>query len=232
MIERAAPGAFPAGTRGDDRRRHALRLYTEALALVVPADHELAELESLTTAELTGHLADGDVTLLDHPDHSAEWPAAEPWADPSWKPRDPAAALQLVAAGTGAILLPLPLARHLVAKREHAVLALHGEPELAQSTIWATWALDRDAADVQQLVGIMRGRTARSSRPGADTDAGTAPGQGTRKPKAGAGKPQPSSKKSGPKPGSRGAQLAASKKKPKHISRPKPKTQQKPRRRK
>lgn len=232
MIERAAPGEFPAGSRGDDRRRHALRLYAEAVALVVPADHDLAELESLTTNELAEHLAAGDITLLDHPDHASEWPAAEPWADPSWKPRNPAAALHLVAAGTGAILLPLPLARHLVGKREHAIIALHGEPEIAQSTVWATWALDRDAPDVQQLAGIMRGRTARSSRPGADTDPAAERTGGERAKKTGAKKPQPTSKKPGPKPGSRGAQLAASKKKPKHISRPKPKSQQKPRRRK
>lgn len=195
VIERAMPGKRPAESR------HALRLYTEAVALVVPVDHELAEQEFVTVADLAL------VPLLDHPDHAAEWPAAEPWQDPAWMPRNAVAALELVAAGSGAMLLPQPLARHISDKRKHAILRVTGEPALEGSTIWATWATDRDAADVQQLIGVMRGRTARSSRPAATVDADPEPSQ---KPRAAQPK---AAKKPKLNPNSRGAQLAAAREK-------------------
>lgn len=203
MLERAHPGGRPEGSDGEAKSRHAVRLYTEAIALVVPVDHELAESEGVAISDLSL------VRLLDHPDHSPEWPAAEPWDDPAWKPADAYAALRLVATGIGAILLPRPLARHLVNKKEHAVIPLLGEP-LAGSTIWASWELDRDAADVQQLAGILRGRTARSSRPAADVPAADATAESA-KPKTPRA-PQPAAKKK-LKPNSRGAQLAAAKEK-------------------
>ena len=206
VIERSAPGRRPGDSNGSgdgqpQPERHALRLYTEAIALIVPNDHELADQESVTLADLAL------VTLLDHPDHSPEWPAAEPWQDPEWIPKNAAAALELVAAGSGAMLLPQLLARHIGDKRRHAVLRVTGEPALTGSTVWATWAVDRDAAAVQQLVGVMRGRTARSSRPAALPEE--------------APKSEPKSRPSQQKPAkqtklkanSRGAQLAAAREK-------------------
>lgn len=209
VLERVAPGADPVETTGEAPSRHAVRLYTESLALVVPADHELAAADAADQDSLEL------VPLLAHPGHAPAWPAPQPWADPSWAPRDAAAALELVATGLGAILLPLPLARHLVSKRAHTVLPLRVDPPLPGTTIWASWAIDRDAADVQQLVGIMRGRTARSARPdamsGQDPEAANGLGQrGARR--SGGTNPQAISrpKKALPK-NSRGAQLAAAK---------------------
>lgn len=200
MLERAHPGERPDGSSGDAKSRHAIRLYTEAIALVVPIDHELAESGGVEISDLAL------VRLLDHPDHAPDWPAAAPWDDPSWRPADAYAALDLVATGAGGILLPRPLARHLARKREHAVIPLLGEP-LPGTTVWASWAVDRDAPDVQQLAGILRGRTARSSRPAAQAPA-AAPAQA--KP---ARAQQPAAKKPQLKPNSRGAQLAAAREK-------------------
>ncbi|QIK62878.1 LysR family transcriptional regulator [Leucobacter viscericola] len=195
VIERAAPGERPVDGR------HALKLYTEAIALVVPIDHELAKEETVSAADLSL------VPLLDHPDHSAEWPAAVAWQDPAWMPRNALAALELVAAGSGSMLLPQPLARHISDKRKHAILRVTGEPALAGSTIWATWDIDRDALDVQQLIGVMRGRTARSSRPAASVEQDPAPAKASRS-------PQPkAAKKPKLNPNSRGAQLAAAREK-------------------
>ena len=196
LLERAAPGERPAGASGPDPARHALRLYTEAVALVVPAGHELADAGGVGVEELAL------VGLLDHPAHAAEWPRPEPWTDPAHAPADVGAALDLVAAGLGPILLPLPLARHLAVKREHVVVELTGDPAPPGTAIWATWAVGRDAADVQQLVGVMRGRTARSSRPaatGSSEDEARPPREATR----------PAKQKPALKPNSRGAQLAA-----------------------
>lgn len=157
MLERTRPGERPEGSL-EPRTRHAVRLYEETLALVVPHDHELAgqDRASLDDISLAG--------LLDHADHSPEWPATEPWADPAWKPADPAAALEAVATGAGSILLPLPLARHLAGRREHSVIPVDDAAELPGTAVWATWSIGADDTDIQHLVGVMRGRTARSSR--------------------------------------------------------------------
>ncbi|MBK0420083.1 LysR family transcriptional regulator [Leucobacter sp. CSA1] len=213
MLERAMPRERPAESR------HAVHLYTESLALVVAVDHELAEHDSVDLGDLEL------VPLLDHSDHAPGWPDPEPWADPSWAPTDAVAALRLVATGLGGILLPLPLARHLANKREHAVLPVTDDDRLPGSSVWATWARDRDAADVQQLAGVLRGRTARSSRPGADAGPGSG-SRSDRSPREDARKTADrsrqqagdtrasgasSAKKPKLKPNSRGAQLAAAK---------------------
>ncbi len=223
-LERVAPGMRPAGSTApngptgagtgggdaDPPPRFAVHLYTEAVALVVPADHELA---SQTAVD---HEALGLVTLLGHPGHFDAWPAAAPWQDPSWAPRNLPAALELVESGLGGILLPLPLARHVTKKRAHAVLAITGDP-LPGTEIWATWERERDAGDVQQLIGIMRGRTARSERPGAIAPAGQrreASDAARKQAQGGAGKTGgKAGKKSQPPKNSRGAQLAAAQEK-------------------
>ena len=40
LLERVAPGQIPPGSDESRRTRHAMRLYEETIALVVPADHE------------------------------------------------------------------------------------------------------------------------------------------------------------------------------------------------
>ncbi|WP_017793289.1 LysR substrate-binding domain-containing protein [Leucobacter salsicius] len=194
LLERTAPSGTPAGAEEGGPRR-ALRLYGETIALVVPVDHELAEETEISTADLAL------IPLIDHPDHAPEWPAPEPWADPAWKPRNARAALQLVATGVGAMLLPLPLARHISNKKDHVLIAVVGD--LAPTMVWATWQASRDDSDMQQLAGILRGRTARSSRVGSP-----AAGSPTEAPKKQAA-PAPQKKKPKLKPNSRGAQLAA-----------------------
>lgn len=208
VIERTAPGAIPEGTSehgsvvaahdaesGTAITRHAMFLYTESMGLVVPKGHELAKEPAVRMSDIAY------VHLLDHPDHSPEWPKPEPWADPEWMPKNIQATLQLVATNLGAILLPIPLARHLINKKEHVIVPIIADPPLPGTGVWATWAIGRDGADVQQLAGILRGRTARSSRPEAE-EIEVAPKK-TVKPQL----QQP--KKPQLKRNSRGAQLAA-----------------------
>ncbi|CAG7620005.1 hypothetical protein LEUCIP111803_02337 [Leucobacter soli] len=226
VLERVPPGERPTGTAGGagdtsaatglDPARLAVHLYEESLALVVAADHELAGEGAADRDALAL------VTLLAHPDHATAWPDPAAWEDPSWAPRDAAAALDLVATGLGAILLPLPLARHLGSKRAHAVLPLRLDPPLPGTTIWASWAAERDAADVQRFIGTLRGRTARSGRGDAEPsgpdarDGGSARDRGRSGGAAGAGSGSSGrGRQSAPKPklpkNSRGAQLAAAK---------------------
>lgn len=167
LLERCAPGHIPAGAEPDsngNRQRFAIRLYTEQLAVVVEREHPLAEYGEIPLDMLD------EIKILDHPDHQATWPAAEPWLDPSWRPSGVLAALEIVATGAGGILLPLAAARHLAAKKQHTVLPLTGEDVPPASTVWASWEASRDGADTQLLAGILRGRTPRSSRGQANTE--------------------------------------------------------------
>lgn len=160
LLERVAPGARPLGIETDSRTRYAVRLYIESVALVVAADHELAAQSEVGLDDLAL------TTLLAHPDHYPAWPVPEPWQEPSWAPRDAEATLEAVATGVGSALLSFSLARNLAGKKSHAVIpvAQDGETLLPGTEIWASWALTREADDVQQLVGVLRGRTSRSSR--------------------------------------------------------------------
>ncbi len=199
-LERVSPGDQPAGTGGAEPLRSAVKLYTESVALVIAADQELAEQQTVDRETLTL------VTLLAHPDHLASWPASQTWREESWAPKDAAAAIEIVATGAGAILLPLPLARHLAGKRSHAVLPVVGDPARPGTEIWASWRIDRDDAEVQQLVGVLRGRSARSGR-GSLPNAQAASERSAPKRQA-----QNRAKKQKPLPkNSRGAQLAAAK---------------------
>lgn len=160
LLERVAPGAAPEGSAASLRSRHAMHLYNETVALVLPADHELAKLDEISLEDLSL------VPLLAHPDHFPEWPAPQQWKDPAWMPRNAKATLELVATGLGGALMSHPMARHLSDKRVHAVVPVTqgGIPLLPGTEIWASWRIERDADDVQHLVGVLRGRTARSSR--------------------------------------------------------------------
>lgn len=195
ILERTAPGHVPEGADGpSERTHHALRLYDEALAVVLPKGHDLTGRDTVSLAELA------DVRLLDHPNHAAEWPNPEPWADPAWMPADINAALDLVATGLGGILMPAPLARHITDKHQHVTIRI--SDQLVAGTVWASWPVERDAPDMQHLAGVMRGRTARSSR---TAEAATSPSD-----TPAAQRQQPAQKKKPKlKANSRGAQLQA-----------------------
>lgn len=205
LLERTAPGASPVGAVADgERTHHALRLYTEAVALVLPKGHDLAGEESISLAVIAER---SDIRLLDHPNHAPEWPAAEPWDDPSWMPADLRGALELVATGLGGILMPAPLARHITDKRSH--ISIRVSDPIPGGEIWASWLVERDAPDVQHLAGVMRGRTARSSR-SSEHNAENAAAAAARAPKR---QQQPQKKQPKLNPNSRGAQLKAAQEK-------------------
>ena len=116
-----------------------IRLYSELAVVVLSVDDPLAdgldEGAELTLAALAGH------TLHD--------PAA-PVAD----------TIALIAAGVGAVILP------------HAIARAHNRKDLVsftvtdapQTEIAVTWLAEQTTPDVEEFVGIVRGRSARSSR--------------------------------------------------------------------
>ena len=124
-------------------------LYTEVPVVVLPIDHELTLLDEVSLADLAGeHLVPVGSTAS---------------ADAT---RD---AVALVAAGIGVLLVPMSVAR-----MHHRKDVTHRPVTDAEPTrIGLAWPADRTTADVEEFVGIVRGRTARSSRAPTDAAVGT-----------------------------------------------------------
>jgi DNA-binding transcriptional LysR family regulator len=115
-----------------------IRLYGEVAVLVVSRDSELAPRDSVTLA---------DVSALEN---VVEFP-------PSGTVKD---AVALVAAGVGSLRLPHSLAR-LHARKDVVAVPVVDAPETDIALVWLT---ERTTPEVEEFVGIVRGRTAASSR--------------------------------------------------------------------
>jgi DNA-binding transcriptional LysR family regulator len=131
---------------------HRIPLWEEVAVAVLPKDHPLADAEALTLADLEGE-------------------SAAPEQD------DPAMTVELVAAGTGYAILPHSLAR-LHHRRDVAAVPVTDAPP---TRIALVWRIERDDADIQEFVAVVRGRTARSSRGDAGEEDVTAPPAGRAK---------------------------------------------------
>lgn len=151
--------AVPHHTLGEV---NSVKLYDEAVALLAPKNTDMADLLPAVDCEYLQLL-----TLLEHPWHSRHQaiPAATPWQDSSWIPTDSAKLAELVASGSGAAILPLPLARATAQRGKHLVIPItcHGQ-EITDSAIWTIWLKKHDCPEIQDLIGVMRGRRSGSMR--------------------------------------------------------------------
>ncbi|MEZ3159033.1 LysR family substrate-binding domain-containing protein [Microbacterium sp. BWT-B31] len=131
-----------------------IALYDEVPVVVVSAQSHLTAADELDLADLAGEVAvvpRDDVLALDVPG------AVAASFDP---PADTAEAIATVAAGIGFVVVPMSLARlHHRKDVEHR--PLRGAPV---STVALAWPADRTTPLVEVFVGIVRGRTANSSR--------------------------------------------------------------------
>lgn len=128
-------------------------LYEETTVAVVPTDHFLSAGESIRMADL-----DGEPTLLPLDDVVA-WPDAP--GDPvDHRPETTADAIELVAAGMGALIVPQSLARL------HHRKDLTYRPITAAPTCPVALAFPdgQQPELVEEFIGIVRGRKAGSSR--------------------------------------------------------------------
>jgi DNA-binding transcriptional LysR family regulator len=117
---------------------HLIPLYREVPVVVVPVDHPVTAYDEIDVAEL----ADEYDVLREHPEITTK------------------AAIETVAAGTGVVIVPMSLAR-LHARKDVAFRPVTGVEE---SPIGLAWRRDGDDPDLESFIGIVRGRTARSSR--------------------------------------------------------------------
>ncbi|MEO3812059.1 LysR family substrate-binding domain-containing protein [Sphaerisporangium sp. B11E5] len=128
-------------------------LYVENTVVVVPKDHAVTAADEVTIADLA------DQELLHPLDDTLEW-TARPGLPAFTRPATTAEAIELVAAGTGLLLVPQSLAR-LHHRRD---LTYRPVPDAPQSQVTLTWPTDATTDLVEDFIGIVRGRTANSSR--------------------------------------------------------------------
>lgn len=129
---------------------HCIELYDEQPVAVVGVEHVASVLDELTTADLD------DEQLVRA--HRSGWtPAAEQQA---WPPLSEREAVEVVASGTGVVLLPKSVARLLQRKDVTSRVVR----DLPPTTIGLAWLVDNEDPRVQTFIGVVRGRSERSSR--------------------------------------------------------------------
>lgn len=139
---------------------HLIPLYEEEPVVVVPRDHPVAAFAEVDLADLVGeHLLPDPVDLPGR---------REPGAEPGPRASEAAGqagltvgqAVELVAARTGLLLLPMSLAR-----LHHRKDVVHRRVTgVAPSAVGLAWRADDDDPRLETFIGIVRGRTERSTR--------------------------------------------------------------------
>jgi len=138
----------------DKNGLHVIPLYDEVPVVVTSSDSHLTAADELDTADLVGEVL---VVPLDDVLGIHIPGSVEPRFAP---PVDTAEAIATVAAGVGIVIVPMSLARlHHRKDADYRVL-LDGPT----STVALAWVADSDNPAVDAFVGIVRGRTANSSR--------------------------------------------------------------------
>ncbi|UXM91784.1 LysR family transcriptional regulator substrate-binding protein [Paenarthrobacter sp. JL.01a] len=112
-------------------------LYEEQPVVVAPKGHEISVFEEVALEDLA------EENFLDVEEMGG-----------------PAMALQVVASGAGLVIMPMSVARHLNAK-DTVMRRLSGAPG---TQIGLAWLVGTDSPVVEEFIGIVRGRTAQSSR--------------------------------------------------------------------
>ena len=131
---------------------HCIPLYSEVPVVVVPKGHPVTAYGEVALADLAGEqLVYGDVP---------DWLNLDP-ADrlrfPEMSAKD---AIDVVASGTGIVVVPMGVARlHHRKDVEHRPV-----PDLAPTQVGLAWRVANDDPRVETFIGIVRGRTENSSR--------------------------------------------------------------------
>jgi len=129
---------------------HCIPLYDEVPVVVVPVDHPVTAYDEIALSELSDEqLVAGDVP---------DWQPTTPQLD--WPAMSTKEAIEVVASGTGIVVVPMSVAR-LHHRKDVAHRPVTGVPS---TTIGLAWLKERDDDRIQSFIGIVRGRTANSSR--------------------------------------------------------------------
>ncbi|RPF26530.1 LysR substrate-binding domain-containing protein [Georgenia muralis] len=137
---------------------HVIPLYEEVPVVVVARDHPVAAFEEVDVADLAGE------HLLQGADEIPEWWAvADEVRHGTRVPVPPMSlgeAVEVVASGAGVVVVPMSLAR-LHHRKDVVHRPVTG---VAGSRIGLAWREGDDDPRIEEFVGVVRGRTERSSR--------------------------------------------------------------------
>ncbi len=129
---------------------HLIPLYDEQAVVVVGKDHLVTAADEVTTHDLS----DEQLVLP----HESGWtPDAEQLDFPPMSLRE---AFEVVASGTGVLVVPMSVAR-LLHRRD---VTFRPVTDLPTTRVGLAWLIENDDPRIQDFIGIVRGRTARSSR--------------------------------------------------------------------
>ena len=131
-----------------------ITLYTETSVVVAPTDHVIAAADEVSIADLA------DETVLYPRDDRLEWNSTRPGTAAAHRPDTTGEAIELVAAGIGVVVVPQSLAR-LHHRRDLTYRTVRDGPT---SPVALAWPAEATTDLVEEFVGIVRGRTANSSR--------------------------------------------------------------------
>ncbi|MBN9633640.1 MAG: LysR family substrate-binding domain-containing protein [Actinobacteria bacterium] len=140
---------LPADTAG----LAVIPLYEETTVAVVPADHLLTAVDEIAAADL-----DGEPILIPL-DHVVSW-ADAPGTPVDHRPETTEDAIELVAAGMGALIVPQSLAR-LYHRKDLTYRPITDAPTCP---VALAFPAGEQPELVEEFIGIVRGRKASSSR--------------------------------------------------------------------
>lgn len=139
----------------EDATVHLIPLYEEKPVVVASVESHLLVADELTLSDLSGEVL---ITPLDDVLGPMDIPGIR---IPEFAPLDTTGeAIATAASGTGIVIVPMSLAR-MHQRKDADYRPLLGGPS---STVAIAWPRDRTTEDVETFVGIVRGRTANSSR--------------------------------------------------------------------
>ncbi|WP_432136139.1 MULTISPECIES: LysR family substrate-binding domain-containing protein [unclassified Streptomyces] len=132
----------------------AIPLYTETTVVVVPKDHLATAVEEVALDDLS------DEVVLHPLDDVLPWHGMPPGEPAFERPATTADAVELVAAGIGVLYVPQSLAR-LHHRRD---LTYRPVTDAPRSGVVLSWPQDATTDEVDDFIGIVRGRTVNSTR--------------------------------------------------------------------
>jgi len=137
---------------------HLIPLYDEQPVVVVAREHPVAAYEEIDVGDLA------DEHLLQDPDTVPAWRDVATEVREGTRHPVPAMtlrqAVESVAADAGIVVVPLSLAR-LHHRKDVVAVRVTGVPT---TKVGLTWRVDDEDERVQAFIGVVRGRTANSSR--------------------------------------------------------------------
>ncbi|WP_152204650.1 LysR family substrate-binding domain-containing protein, partial [Georgenia thermotolerans] len=141
---------------------HLIPLYREAPVVVAAKEHPVAAFDEVDVADLA------DEHLLQDPAAVPEWAALATEVREGTRVPVPAMtakqAIEVAASGAGVVILPLSVAR-LHHRKDVVHRPVHG---VAESQVGLAWREDDEDPRLEAFIGVVRGRTARSTRGGAE----------------------------------------------------------------